>query len=1033
MELVKGIVITKYCEEKNLTLRQRLELMIPVCQAVQHAHQKGIIHRDLKPSNVMIALYDDKPVPKVIDFGVAKAVAQPLTERTLFTGYGSIVGTLEYMSPEQAGLNQVDVDTRSDVYSLGVILYELLTGSTPIDRKRLQDGALLQMLMMIREVEPPTPSSRLTTSETMVTLPHERQMELARLSKLMRGEVDWIVMKALDKDRNRRYETADSFADDIQRYLADEPVRAGPPSASYRLRKFVKRNRGAVLAAAAVLLVLLAGMAGTTWGLVWALNAEKEVRDWYDEAKLQTTEAQAQQGRAVWAEAEAKAEAEDAKKARDEAQRSALAEKGLREQAEKNEQAAKHQIETARHAVVLEQVRRAWEVHDIAQAEELLANVAEPFRKTWETRYLADLCRRKALPLGKDLGIVHCDLAFAGNSPRIVALAGDGVIRTWDTADGWRRSSEKFSTGADPARLSKLMQVSLSRQWQALSRGGRFLAVGYPGFPDSDPRQGVQIWEAKTNPDNAPFKLLKSQPDLHPYHIAFSPDSQRILVQRLPDYLGRVWDIAAGAEKLALHDAVGYAVWTQDGRLAYFGPEGDVKIRNLATGEVKSVTKKGQPPQPSPTNLPNTWSGLAFSKDGKRLVTTPSQGRSVKVWDTVTGQESHTWTDPDQYRDSPGFSAVALSGNGRWMAASAAEYDRDLALSVRVWNIETGQKISLTDRWGADSLAISDDGRYILTRLNNRANIPGRVWDLKASHEKFILDAGHPVQNLAVNHNGDRIVSSGESKGKDLHGKVRVWDGEAGKEKFTIEGRNGFYEFRGLAIAADGKTFYSAGLALRVWDMETGKEKYQSGGEHSYIHCVANAGDGRRVFTAEDDKVRVWDLVNRRHERAFDVDDHEHNWGRIQSLSVSGDGKLLGIVSNNQREIVRIWDAGTGRQLLSIKANAMLHGLAFSPDGQFLVTGGLDYLQVWDIPSGKLRFILKGHTGHVYGVAVTPDGQRIISTSKDGTVRLWDPATGQEMLALKLKSYSTCVAVSGDGHRIVSGGGDGNVTVWEAP
>ncbi len=264
MDLVKGVPITKYCDEHHLTPRQRLELFIPVCQAIQHAHQKGIIHRDLKPSNVLVALYDGKPVPKVIDFGVAKAAGQSLTDKTLVTGFGNIVGTLEYMSPEQAEVNQLDIDTRSDIYSLGVLLYELLTGSTPFTRKELEKAGMLEMLRMIREQEPSKPSTKLSTAEGLPTLAANRGTEPSKLTKLVRGELDWIVMKALEKDRNRRYETANGFAMDVQRYLADETVLACPPSMLYRARKFARRNRGALLIAGFVLfvLVLLGGGAG---------------------------------------------------------------------------------------------------------------------------------------------------------------------------------------------------------------------------------------------------------------------------------------------------------------------------------------------------------------------------------------------------------------------------------------------------------------------------------------------------------------------------------------------------------------------------------------------------------------------------------------------------------------------------------------------------------------------------------------------------------------------------------------------------
>jgi serine/threonine protein kinase/tetratricopeptide (TPR) repeat protein len=276
MELVHGVPITKYCDDNHLTPHERLELFVPVCQAIQHAHQKGIIHRDIKPSNVMITLYDGKPVPKVIDFGVAKATEQKLTERTLFTQYGAMVGTLEYMSPEQAEMSALGVDTRSDIYSLGVLLYELLTGSTPLTHKRIKEAAYAEILRMIKEEEPPRPSTRLSDSgEALASISANRHTEPAKLTKLVRGELDWIVMKTLEKDRNRRYETANGFAADVQRYLNDETVQACPPSAGYRLRKFARRNKGPVTAGLALAALLVLGTVGTSIGLAWALQAER--------------------------------------------------------------------------------------------------------------------------------------------------------------------------------------------------------------------------------------------------------------------------------------------------------------------------------------------------------------------------------------------------------------------------------------------------------------------------------------------------------------------------------------------------------------------------------------------------------------------------------------------------------------------------------------------------------------------------------------------------------------------------------------
>ncbi len=290
MELVNGLPLTRFCDEAKLTPRQRLELFVPICQAVQHAHQKGVVHRDLKPANILVTLIDGRPVPKVIDFGVAKATAGKLTDESLATQFGAVVGTLEYMAPEQAGYAGEDIDTRADIYSLGVILYEVLTGLRPVDAKHLKKAGLVEMIRVLREEEPARPSTRLSAEASLPSLAAVRQIEPRKLIAMLRGELDWVVMKCLEKQRDRRYDTANGLAREVQRFLTDEPVEARPPSAGYRVRKFVRRHKGQVIAAGLVLLVLVGGIVGTSIGMALAIKARQRAEDAEAETRSQAEE-----------------------------------------------------------------------------------------------------------------------------------------------------------------------------------------------------------------------------------------------------------------------------------------------------------------------------------------------------------------------------------------------------------------------------------------------------------------------------------------------------------------------------------------------------------------------------------------------------------------------------------------------------------------------------------------------------------------------------------------------------------------------
>jgi serine/threonine protein kinase/tetratricopeptide (TPR) repeat protein len=293
MEYVKGVPITDYCDQNRLLLEERLKLFVQVCHAVQHAHQKGIIHRDLKPSNVLVCLYDEQAVPKVIDFGLAKAMHEPLTDNTLHTAHGLMLGTPLYMSPEQAEFNNLDIDTRSDVYSLGVILYELLTGTTPLERKRFQEASWPEILRLIKEEEPPRPSAKLSGESALARIAANRRSEGARLERQVRGDLDWIVMKALEKERSRRYESASALTRDIERYLRNEPIHARSPSSVYRFRKFARRNRMALTTALLVASALLAGTMVSVRQAIRAMRAEAVADAERNEAERQRAAAEA--------------------------------------------------------------------------------------------------------------------------------------------------------------------------------------------------------------------------------------------------------------------------------------------------------------------------------------------------------------------------------------------------------------------------------------------------------------------------------------------------------------------------------------------------------------------------------------------------------------------------------------------------------------------------------------------------------------------------------------------------------------------
>ena len=466
MELVKGVPITTYCDDHHLTCECAWGCSCR-CAAgcrVQHAHQKGIIHRDIKPSNVMVCPYDGKPVPKVIDFGVAKATGPKLTDKTLFTEVGAVVGTLQYMSPEQAEVNQLDVDTRSDVYSLGVLLYELLTGTTPLERNRLKEVTLLEVLRLIREEEPPRPSTRLGTTLALPAIATNRGLEPRRLNGVVRGELDWIVMKALEKDRNRRYETASAFAADVERYLNDESVQACPPSAWYRFRKFARRNKPALVAATGATLVVVTAVAGLATSNFLITREQRE-----------TTKALNEAGQA-----------------RDDLKRTNESER----------------VEAYFRRIAL--TYAALSVYNLGGALELLGQCPKDLRG-WEWRYLMRLCKVDPLVI-QDKKAVH-SIAFSSDGEQLASAGGDGILRV--------RNSRTGQLIAEIENERKVFACSVAFH----PHGNHLASVGADGFAkvwDLTTVPPSKVFDRPCDADN-PFGITYSAAfsPLNPDHLAF--------------------------------------------------------------------------------------------------------------------------------------------------------------------------------------------------------------------------------------------------------------------------------------------------------------------------------------------------------------------------------------------------------------------------------------------------------------------------------------------------------------------------------
>jgi WD40 repeat protein/serine/threonine protein kinase len=1061
MELVKGVPITDYCDRNQLTPRDRLELFVGVCQAVQHAHQKGVIHRDLKPSNVLVTLHDGRPVVKVIDFGIAKAVGQRLTDKTVYTRFAQLIGTPLYMSPEQAEMSGLDIDTRSDVYALGVLLYELLTGTTPFDGERLKRAAFDEVRRIIREEEPPRPSTRLSTlGATLSAVSARRRTEPGRLSALVRGELDWIVMRCLDKDRTRRYETANGLARDVERYLKDEPVEACPPTAGYRLRKFARKNRRLLATAAAFAALLLLGVAGSAWQAVRAKEAE---------GVAQGNAAQARDK-----EKEANEQRDDAQKQRDEVK--AVNEK--LEAALKELQATQAQLRRTLYTAHMNLAQRAWEDADLPRVRELLRQQlpgpGEQDLRSFEWDYCSRLCDsdRPLLTLTTSGVIGNSKVSFSPDGKHLIALSGVNGMTVWDAQTGQELPTGKLKgrmvLSPDGKRLAgvpdratvKVWDAQTGQQLQSLPAGGNSSFSGFPGVifsPDSKRLavargNEVMVWDALSGQEIASVKVGDV---VYPYtdlHVSFNPDGTLLAgsrnkyeKDRFVSGDGIVWDVQTGKELHALkgHTDRMLVDFSPDGkRLVSSSMDGTVKVWDAKTGgELFSL--KGQDFY------------VYFSPDSKRLVTTASENEAtgrISVWDAQTGQvifslQRHT----DRVRN------LAFSADSKRLASSSD--DRTL----RIWDLQTGQEIR-TLRGQIGWIVFSPDGK----RLVSSSGAPDRigtivlkVWDVQKDEKdprtftlKGVSNPGLPTTLSATM----AVFSSDLTRLAGATDKtVKVWDVRTGKEILTVKGEH-TNAVTCVAFGPDGKCLASSDWyagpgrtpvpgEVKVWDARDGRELHTLPVHASQL-AFGPVGSNS-LATAGDNAIEVWDTQTGK--KRFPIT-AQTSWS---GLAFSPDGKCLAgsdIVRDAQTGQVTVsgmvWDAKTGQELLTLPRPSS-NGVVFSPDGTRLVTTttaqprGIPagagpqntqaLLTMWDAKTGRSLLTIPDGEGsyRFWSVAFSPDGKRL-AAHHERQVKLWDVETGQEMLSLKAIWGNSVLAFSADGHRLGVVTDKGQVTIWDA-
>ncbi len=940
MELVKGVPITEYCDASKLCTRERLILFVQVCHAVQHAHQKGVIHRDLKPSNILVTVQDDRPVPKVIDFGVAKATQARLTEKTLFTGFQQWIGTPAYMSPEQAGLGSFDVDTRSDIYSLGVLLYELLTGVTPFDRETLAKAAFEEIRRIIRETEPAIPSTRVQTlGQKLADVARQRKTEPTALSRLIRGDLDWIVMKALEKDRTRRYETADSLAMDLERHLRNEPVSAAAPGLSYKVTKFVRRHKAGLASAAALALALVAGLVASLWQAGVARQAQRS--------------------------------AESAR----------LKEAQLRQLAEQEELNARRNL----YAADMNLANQALEAGNWGRARTLLM-AHEPAQgqedlRGFEWRYLWAATRGDSFAALRGHSNVITSVAVSPDGKTALSGSQDQTVRLWDLRSGQ-------CVGVLP-RFERLVYSV------AFSPDGKIFAVG-----NGD---SVSLWRTETRERFLVIAAQHCRVAFSPVGTLLAYGTSTTWWQG-DGVSVTVVDYSNGQQVAFFDGGGSHAVFSRDGKLlALAGRNDGVRILDLGSREEVAVLPKRDvvlglafnadnsnvvatygngesyvwdvPTQRVRTALTGhavaanrVWE-VAFSPDGHTMATVSSD-QTVRLWDGATwkarrvlhGHGSEVWT-------------AAFTPDGRTLVTGSKDETLMLFPLTRTFPPEVIRDLRSLPRISSNGLVLAALGAG------------GRVtlWDVPARRVTGSL----PTTDLPLGF----VPNSGSLVVLGKPAVLRVWDTSSGalQSETALRGDQAVSwavlspDARTLATGIgtpNGRVLPNIDLTGRVhfWDTHDGKLRGFVDGHTGDAETFVFSADSQRFFTVHNTSGQVWDLSSL--QRVATLGKHKMY---ISTCAWSPSGKSLATGSADATVIV--WDTASGKDLATLTGDMQGVGrVAFSRDGRTLATTGSRILKLWNLATQREAATLTRLEGNLDLLFALEDRELLVGSG--GTFQL---------------------------------------------